>query len=223
MKQFVLAILMVCSFGSLFGQEELTIDFDSIKAAINKTESDHYYPTLLKRFNDFDSTLSLQEYSLIYYGFSFQDDYLKNQPDEKVLIELLDSKNYGKIASVCQKILRKNPVSLLANNEMGFALFKLHKPESEWKKYQKRYRAIRKVIAYSGYGMKPETAFKVIYVSDEYNLLYDYFNIVKIEEQGLVGNCDKFIVEPSDYYNFKEVYFDISRKLIRQEQLKDHQ
>jgi hypothetical protein len=105
---------------------------------------------------------------------------------------------------------------------MGYALFKLKKPESEWSKYQKRYRAIRKVIVYSGNGLTSETAFKVIYVSDEYDILYDYFEIPKIQRQILEGSCDKFDITPSDYYKVKVVYFDISRKLIRQQQLTEN-
>ncbi|MBK6263397.1 DUF4919 domain-containing protein, partial [Marivirga sp. S37H4] len=96
---------------------------------------------------------------------------------------------------------------------------KLDRPESEWLKYQSRFRALRKLIVYSGNGLSTETAFKVIYVSDEYNILYDYFEISKIHDQTLVGFCDKFVVEPSEYYNASEVFFDISRKLIRQEEL----
>jgi tetratricopeptide (TPR) repeat protein len=211
--------MMLCLFGSLFGQDELNIDFDKIKAEINNQESDSFYPKLLKRFNDCDSTLTLRDYSLIYYGFSFQDNYLKNTPKEDKLNELLKSNDYEKVVLECQKILDSNPVSLLANNKMGYALFKLKKPESEWSKYQKRYRAIRKVIVYSGNGLTSETAFKVIYVSDEYDILYDYFEIPKIQRQTLEGFCDKFDVTPSDYYKVKEVYFDISRKLIRQQQL----
>jgi len=105
---------------------------------------------------------------------------------------------------------------------MGFALFKLKETESEWSKYQKRYRAIRKVIEYSGNGLTPETAFKVIYVSDEYDIMYDYFEIPKIQRQTLEGSCDKFDVTPSDYCKVKEVNFDISRKLFRQQQLTEN-
>jgi len=222
MKHCILTFMMLCLFGSLFGQDELDIDFDKIKAEVNNQESDSFYPKLLKRFNDFDSTLTLQNYSLIYYGFSFQDNYLKNSPKDDKLDELLKSNDYEKVVLECQKILDSNPVSLLANNKMGFALFKLKKPESEWSKYQKRYRAIRKVIVYSGNGLTPETAFKVIYVSDEYDILYDYFEIPKIQRQTLESSCDKFDVTPSDYYKVKEVYFDISRKLIRQQQLTEN-
>jgi hypothetical protein len=219
MKYYILALMFLGFFGSIHAQDELRINYDTVKAEIENQKSDNYYPKLLKRFNDFDSTLTLQDYSLIYYGFSFRDNYLTNQPKENKLDELLKSNDYKNIVAECQKILDLNPVSLIANNKMGYALFKLKKPESEWKKYQNRYRKIRKVIVFSGNGLTSETAFKVIDISDEYDILYDYFEIPNIQRQTLEGFCDKFTVTPSDYYKAKEVYFDISRKLIRQQQL----
>ncbi|MDR3219848.1 MAG: DUF4919 domain-containing protein [Dysgonamonadaceae bacterium] len=216
MKQIVICLFLIFSCQIVFAQDELTIDYDAIKLQVENENSNYFYPKLLGRFNSFDETLTLKEYALIYYGFSFQNDYLKQQPNEAIIDTLLKSENYEQLVTECAKILKKNPVSLKANNNMGFALFKLNKPESEWEKYQNRYRAIRKVIVLSGNGLSCETAFKVIYVSDEYNMIYSYFDIEKIYEQSLVNLCDKFEVEKSEYYQANEIFFDISRKLIRQ-------
>lgn len=202
-----------------FAQEELTIDYKEIKAEIENENAASFYPKLLNRFNEFDTSLSLREYALIYYGFSFQEDYLKNQPDEKQLDILLEENDFESLVVECKKILNKNPVSLSANDKMGYALFKLGKPEKEWGNYQTRYRQIRNAIVYSGDGLTPVSAFKVIYVSDEYHIMCDYFDIPAIHSQSLVGLCDRFVVEKSDHYQAGAIYFDISRKLIRQEDL----
>jgi len=103
---------------------------------------------------------------------------------------------------------------------MAYSLYKLNKPESEWKKFQDRYRALRKVIVYSGNGLTCETAFKVISVSDEYDILYSYFDVENIKKQSLVGLCDKFEISQTKYYQSDIIYFDISQKLIRSENLK---
>jgi len=219
MKHTIITLIFSCFATFLYAQHELDINYDSIKTNIENPKSEYYYPTLLKRFNEFDSTLTHQEYALIYYGFSFQDDYLKNKPDISKLNELSEGEDYDAIIKECEKILVKNPVCLQANNKMGYALYKLGKSQTEWKKYQNRYRAIRKVIVYSGNGLSAETAFKVIYVEDEYNMLYSYFETSKIYEQSLVGLCDKFIIEPSDYYKSSEIFFDISRKLLKYQEM----
>ena len=219
MKKKIFLILTLSFFKFSFAQNEIQVDFDVIKQKIENVDSDSYYPKLLKRFNDFDSTLTLEENALIYYGFSFQDDYIKNKPKEEELMVLNSRGEYEKLKIECQKILEKNPVSLEANNKMGYALFKLGNSETEWKKYQKRYRDLRKVIVYSGNGLSCDSAFKVIYVSDEYNIIYNYFEIQKINQQSLSGICDKFINEPSEFYKEKEIYFNASRSLIRNEEI----
>ena len=222
MKQFLIGFVFVFSLPLAKAQEELNIDYAEIKQTVTNKESEYYYPKLLQRFNRFDETLTLEEYALIYYGFSFQDDYLVNQPNEKKLFELINLEDYNGLIAECEKVLETNPVSLAANDNMGYALFKLGKSEKEWKNYQNRFRGLRKAIIYSGNGLTCETGFKVIYISDEYNVLYDYFEIPKIYRQSLTnGLCDKFEIEPSDYFQVNEIYFDISRKLIRQQELID--
>ncbi|RZJ51915.1 MAG: DUF4919 domain-containing protein, partial [Flavobacterium sp.] len=201
------------------GQDQININFDEVESKIKNVNSSTYYPKLLERFKSFDNTLSLEEIVLIYYGFSFQENYLKNKPDEGQLDILSNNEEYEKLKIECEKILEKNPVSLVANNKMGFALFKLGKPESEWKNYQKRYRDFRKVIVYSGNGLSCDSAFKVIYVSDEYNIIYDYFEISKLGNQSLSELCDHFTNEPSKFYKGKEIYFDASRSLIRNQEI----
>lgn len=204
----------------VFGQGILKIDYSEIKAKVQDKNSSSYYPKLLQRFNDFDSTLTTEDYALIYYGFSFQDDYLKNQPDERALNKLQKEENYEGQILESKKILAVNPVSLTANDCMAYALFKTGHPETEWKKYQNRFRAIRRVIATSGNGMTCESAYKVIYVSDEYNMVYTYFNVETVHAQKLSGLCDRFEVDPTEYLPSKVVFFDISRKLLRQEELR---
>jgi len=221
-KQFLTGFILMFGLQLVIAQDELNIDYKEIKQIVTNNDSEYYYPKLLKRFNAFDESLTLEEYALLYYGFSFQEDYLVNQPEEKKLSELIKKEDYEGLIAECEKILKTNPVSLKANEKMGYALFKLGKSEEEWKKYQNRFRGLRKAIAYSGNGLTCETSFKVIYISDEYNLLYDYFDVSKIYSQSLTNElCDKFVIEPSKYYQVNEVYFDISRKLIRQQELLD--
>lgn len=220
MKKFALLLSLLSMITFVRAQEGLKIDFSEIKAKVEDRNSSTYYPKLLQRFNDFDSTLTIEDYALIYYGFSFQDAYLKNQPDERVLNTLQKDKNYDGLILESKKILAVNPVSLTANDCMTYALLKTSRPEIEWKKYQDRFRAIRKVIASSGDGLTCESAFKVIYVSDEYNMLYTYYDVEKVHSQKLSDLCDRFEVDPTEYLSSTVIFFDISRKLIRQEELR---
>ena len=195
------------------------MNFSEIKTIVSNQDSDNYYPLLLKRYKNLDPTLTSEQYSFIYYGFSFQKEYLIGKPNETQLKELSKNEKYDEIVTECKRILDINPVSLEANDLMGYALFKLGKPEEEWKIYQNRYRAIRKVIVYSGDGLTSGSAFKVIYISDEYNILYSYFQITTIYKQSLIGMCDCFEIEPSEFYRPNEIYFDISQEIIKKQEI----
>ncbi len=220
MRRLTLLVLLLSMTTFLKAQEGLKIDYSEIKAKVEDKKSNSYYPKLLKRFNDFDNTLTIEDYALVYYGFSFQDDYLKNQPDERALNKLQKEENYEELILESKKILAVNPVSLSAIDCLIDALQETGRPETEWKKYQDRFRAIRRVIASSGNGMSCESAYKVIYVSDEYNMIYTYFNVEKVHSQKLSGLCDRFEVDPTEYLSSNVVFFDISRKLLRQEELR---
>lgn len=215
MKKIVFLIFTFFIIELSYCQSKLNIDYDEIKLKIEDENSDYYYPKLLKRFNELDINLTDEENALIYYGFSFQKDYIKNKPTEDKLRNYSKNNDYENVVKEAKKILDKNPISLEANNELAYALFKLNKSEAEWKPFQKRYRNIRRVIALSGDGLSCETAFKVIYVSDEYNMIYSYFNIPKVKGQSLIGMCDKIENEIGEYYKTTEIYFDASRSLLR--------
>ena len=158
MKNNILVLVLCLLFVRGYAQDELEINYDSIKVSIENPRSERYYPKLLRRYNDFDSTLTLKDFAFIYYGFSFQENYLK-KPKEDILNDLKGKEDYEALIVECKKILANNPVSLEANNTMGFAHFRLNRPENEWKKFQNRYRNFRKVIAYSGDGWSIDTAF----------------------------------------------------------------
>ena len=221
MARLIGTFILVFAMKFLTGQEALLVDYSQIKQNIQNKNSAFYYPALLERFNSFDNTLTSEDYMHIYYGFAYQDTYIKNRPDETILAKLSESEDFEKLIVECEKVLRINPVSLNANDLMGYALFKTGRPEAEWQKHQNRYRAIRRVIATSGDGRSCETALKVIYVSDEYNMLHTYFDVEKIHSQQLVGLCDHFKVEPSQYLKSTEIYFDVSVSLLRTQELMD--
>src|SRR5436190_17473844 len=144
-KNYLLAV-MLAYFVFGYGQGEVSVNFVEIKSKIENTNSENSYSKLLKRFNEFDPALSLQDYSLIYYGFSFQEKYLKGMMDENQLDNILKAKDYEKLIVECQKVIDENPVSLSANDKMGFALRKMSRPPADWLKYQKRYKKLKEAI-----------------------------------------------------------------------------
>jgi len=106
MKAFLLLILVLL-FSQANAQNELTINYSEIKEEIENQNSPNYYPKLLKKFNDFDKELKFEEYALLYYGFTFQGNYLKNQSEEIELSKLEQDEKFEELISACEKYLLK--------------------------------------------------------------------------------------------------------------------
>ena len=115
--------------------------------------------------------------------------------------------------NIGKELLKKNPVSLqLLYNMYGIAGL-LQKDIREIKHYSKRYAALLTMIALTGDGTSEETAFKVICVNDEYQLLNMLFKMENMKGQSLVNKCDLIEFDKCQYYEGNQMYFDISRSL----------
>src|SRR5689334_1120719 len=89
----------------------IPVNYDSVKAAVTNAEKDTYYPKLLKRFNQFDTSLTLNDYRLLYYGFAFDGGYAPYQDNgTSEIVPLVKDRRYDKALDVCDKILLTNPV-----------------------------------------------------------------------------------------------------------------
>lgn len=210
-------LLILCAFclGIAKGQKIPTINFLDIEDAVSNPDGEFFYPKLLERYDVMDSTLTLTDYAYIYYGFITDKRYLVNQPSEKFMNELMDKGKFEEAIVECQKILEQNPISIEANNAIAYAMFQLNMPEEEFEPYRNRYKKFVDVISQSGDGKEPSTALKVIYVGDEYNIMFSYFEIPEVvfRHQLINAGYDYFKVKPSPTYRSEDIYFEIPEKL----------
>ena len=187
------------------------VNRDSVKMLITDASRECYYPKLLQRFNQFDSTLTLEDYRLLYYGFVFQKEYV-GYPDQKQkeINEFINSKKYKEAVKTCDLILKQIPISLTANYLKGLSIYLNNKEDTSFLNYRNRYTLLRNAILSTGNGLTCESAFKTIFVSDEYEIMYKYFDIDGTKMQSLQYPCDKFDINPSKYFQASLIYFDTS-------------
>ena len=49
-------------------------------------------------------------------------------------------------------------------------------------------------------------------MGDEYNLVYFFFGIPKVNSQMVVGSCDRLVLgETNENYTSSDIYFDVKR------------
>ncbi len=203
------------------GQSEFqSVDRNEIKKEVEDTGAATYYPRLLSRFKAFDSSLTNNDYRLLYYGFVFQDTYAGDGDDRKTEIKAaLKNNDFDKASCLSDSVLDTNPVSLSANYSKALSLYLKNKADTVFKRYGNRYRHLLEAIVSSGDGLACKTAFKTICVNDEYEVIYNYFQVEAVSGQALLYPCDKISLKPSVYFRESEMYFDTSESMMHLDNL----
>ncbi|MFT5823616.1 MAG: hypothetical protein ACI8ZM_004878 [Crocinitomix sp.] len=191
-RSFFLIILCILT-SPLFGQKISNVDFDSIKAEISDSNSTYFYPSLVKRFQKQDTTLSNVEFNHLYYGNVFQENYYPyGSTDQQRLFAEAYKKNesFAKTEELGLAVLNENPVNLDVLLKMVF-LYNREKDVGKATIFAKLYVSFLEVIYASGTGENCSAGFVVISVDDEYRITGDLG--LTVVRQALVGSCDHLI------------------------------
>ncbi|MDD3037254.1 MAG: DUF4919 domain-containing protein [Bacteroides sp.] len=154
----------------------------------------------------------------MYYKYSFTPNYQGSMYDMSQeyqnFMKLINEKKYEETNNAGTELLKKNPVFLQTLYEMGALVYMQSKDQEKMRSYTKRYAALITTITASGDGKTEDTAFKVIYFNDEYQVLNKLFLMENMKQQSLTDNkCDLIEFDKCKYYEGTQMYFDISRSL----------
>ena len=198
----------------------IPVNRDQVEKAVSDIKVPTYYPVLLDRFNNFDTTLTKDEYRLLYYGFVFQKSYAAYpEMKTKEIRTAMKDKDYRKASLICDSVLMKYPVSLDLNFSKFIALYSENPNSREAARYRARYTNLMLTIIASGDGKTCKTGFKTIFISDEYEIIFKYMQIEGFLGQTLDGNCDILKVKPSAEGADNQIYFDTSETLRKEAEL----
>ncbi len=190
---------------------------DSIRQKVNFIQGEYYYPKLLLRFAEGDSTMGPLHYYLIYFGLPFQPHYSPYAKANDELRKKFLERSYLDALNEGQKIIAENPANVTATY-YTFMACKKSGYEAEAALFKSRYFIFMEAILSSGDGKSRETAFVLNSVDDEYQVLA-YLDLrfkrnqLKMQEGGKF--FDRFQVKPGKLYREKEVYFDITHAFNR--------
>ena len=218
MKKIFFCILLLCiTIG--FAQNSIIKkpNYDKIKKNIAQKTSNLYYPKLVEKFSNADTTMTLEEKRHLYYGFIHQKNYspyTRSDYTDSLRITL-KKKNYSpsdlkNIVKFSDSLLRYNPFSLKAINYKIYAEKQMNDSINLLKDYTKM-RIITNAMLSSGDGHSKETAYYVISPTHEYSLL----NLLGYKfggQQSLTDHYDYLTLEENEY-EIKGLYFDISASL----------
>lgn len=199
-----------------------TPDYEQIKKDCTDKHSDRYYPKLIKRFAEVDTTLDVADMQTFYYGQAFLDGYnpYRNydefsdiratmNKDEEPTIE--DSR---KIVKLANDVIAKNPAEPMAYYYkfvgQSIACEYFDGDTLELQKTQLQFQRLFYTIASTGNGITPELAMHVVNTSHEYMMMKMYGFRMKQQALMSIGghSYDMFVLD-SNQYDVDTLYFNI--------------
>lgn len=221
-RSLILILFLVGSISASAQSNYIPVNRDYIEKKVKDSTSPFYYQTLLTRYLAYDSTLNLEDYRFLYYGFPFQPAYSPYASFmNSELNDLLKNKDNRKALELAHEVYQQQPVSPRSLYNILVTMQISGSNDSTMRHVQRQYVNIIDAIVSSGDGRSCGTAFKTIFVPDQYEVMANYLNI---NQQGRVleGTCDKFSVKPNQMFDQASLYFDTSETLRGlSEQLKD--
>lgn len=214
-KILLIPLLMFICLGAYCQDREFKEpDYDSIKKEIQDKTSAFYYPKLMSRLKAFDTTLSMEDYRHLYYGYIFQDEYQPywRSADEEKLMKLYDSgraeeSDYNEIIQLATKSIGEFPFDLRALNILGY-VHSLKDNDAMAEKVSYVFMGIIDAIVSTGNGKSCETSYHVISINHEYMIL-SLFQL-QHKMQALRGDCDYFALEKNDM-DMEGIFFNVKR------------
>ncbi|MBP5277538.1 MAG: DUF4919 domain-containing protein [Prevotella sp.] len=216
---FIFITILFLSIECIAQEKEfLTIDWEQIKK--EAMDNPQQVKDLVARFSakDTDTTLTLQEMRLAFYGQSF----LTNDKEDEYMFDLYDQlrkKQLKECLITVKKILDINPLNLdalttlsnifsaaaNATNDSGRTAAALAKSAQE------RAQRIFQLIAATGDGSK-DHPFYVTKVSDEYCFMRHYLDLWEYRGQYMKDKQDVIMLKKkSENYKESTICFEITR------------
>ena len=210
---FILFFLQVVSG---YSQHLSRIDFEQIKNAIADENGEFYYPQLIGRLIDQDTSLTSEEYKHLYYGNVYQTYYYPyGATDLERTFEdaYLQNSDFDKIEELGLAVLNENPINLNVMLRLIF-LYNHTKAVEKATRIATIYVGFLEVIYASGTGRSCEDSFVVISVDDEYAITSDLG--LKVVKQALIDSCDRLFFSKKGQQRknrIKALYFNVKMPL----------
>jgi hypothetical protein len=212
---FVIAVLF--SFQS-FAQDQYfpRPDYSEIKKLTTDKSSAFFYDNLFERYTANDTTLTLRDYRMLYYGYLFHKSYnpFLSTPEEDAIRDLLNkevlsSKEWERIITLGKENLVKNPFDLKGLNIVWMAYRQKGDSTSARFYFDKLKKLVQTVLA-TGDGQTEETAYHILNVADEYNIIgilgYEFAG-----DQNLTDSHRSYLTVKDNPDHVKGIYFDVQQ------------
>jgi hypothetical protein len=219
MKRYVLILALILGAMPLRSQHfsYTRVDFKKVRSEVAKKKSAFFYPVLFERYRNNDTALNHEEFRYLYYGYTFQEDYRpyaihdsETQVNDLLMKDTLTTEDFSVIQGCCREILKLHPFSIHYLLTAAIASSRVGDTE-EAGIYYFKYNGILSAILSSGDGATEQSAWSVILISDEAELIRA-MGFIPTGKQKMISKsrCD-FIYIAASEYAVEGFYFDVSQ------------
>lgn len=152
-------------------------DIEALRVAVLDPQNKMYFPKLMKKFNQNDTTMTADEYRHLYLGYMFQEDYdpYRESPYSSVTDSYRNKSTHSKeeidtIRKYAELTLMDNPFDLRQMSLLVHVLKERRKDMSA-KIWEYRLEHLLGAIKSTGTGENQENAWFVIYPAHEYDMV----------------------------------------------------
>lgn len=204
MKKVFLLLLASLLWQFTNAQKCSKIDYDAIYKETQNPQSKFYIKKLLERYQNLDTTLTLEDYKHLYYGYTKTEYYSPMQVKSTELRKKVLEKNIDEAKKLADTLDKKNPVNLnLLYSKSILAMYE--KDREKGVKYATLLQGLITTILSSGDAQSSETALVITAVEDEYFILM----LLQLNYQGVATTdcCDIFDIKTNSGET-KKFYFN---------------
>lgn len=202
-------------------------DYDAIEKATSDKDSKFYYPYLLKRYKESDTTLDIQDFRMLYFGYFYHDTSGNSSSMSSLIPGLNDSirayrnrdslnkEDYTKLLSWTSGLLETNPFDLRKLYDMAELHFLLGDSLAA-EPYIFKVRRLIRTITSTGDGLTCKTAYHVTAISHEYFVL-GVFGFQSLGQTLTQDQCDYLKLADNEegleglYFDVKQLFMGYSR------------
>jgi|GEM_PF-687211 len=192
-------------------------DYEQIKSNIKNKQSELYYSKLWDRYQQGDSTLTIDEARHIYYGYIFNKDYssVLRAWNTKEIFAILDKeqptqKEWEQAVSLLNTALQVEPFNCRYLHYQSIAYDAL-KRKKESIQNDNKIQCIVNALTSTGDAFTKETAIHVIAVPTEYDYLF--LNNLPIGSQALINGGFDVLYLGENELGIEEMWFDVNQSL----------
>lgn len=202
-------------------------NLEEIRRAVADPSSPFYYPKLMKRYQENETIMNLNDYRHLYYGYLFQEDfnpYRHNEASTKNESLYYKSKHtraeLDSIIAYAEAALDDNPFDLSQMNFLIYAL-RTRGKVNRANIWQYRLNHLLQAIISSGTGEDAEHAWYVINPRHEYDIVNfqnavvkgqhyqePYYDLIDVEKKNAKGK----VTNGTYYFNIRNLLEEYYRK-----------